>query len=415
MKLSRRKRENVKLFRIARSNDAWEWVDWVFARDSGRFDGRFDDPERQYRMLYAGTTLRGCLLEVLAHFRPDPAIEPEMADIIDDPEDTPATLAGHIGHEWARDRQIGTARATAHTCVVADSKTIAWLRTTLQVGTLDAAALKDAGARDLTQKVSRLLYEKTNAPALEYRSRHGEEEKLWAIYERDEGALPDCLSRCETLPFEPIHPDVLDVFELYGLTWKAPDARRSEDMPAPIVGVSVDEFYAQAFAETGGIPLPSTPVGCVWLWLNALNDRDERATKAVTHQPENWRDKDWQDARRMQGKATAFIARTIPVANPSEIPSNIAEAVHVPLAVDPVSGVPEGAYRTFGPLAEDARLVYVTVLKVKGSPVWRVTGMGREAPMPTLLLNGPAPRVAQGDVARYHLDQIVHRLKKLDS
>ena len=28
MKLSRRKRKNIKLFRISHPGDAWDWVDW---------------------------------------------------------------------------------------------------------------------------------------------------------------------------------------------------------------------------------------------------------------------------------------------------------------------------------------------------------------------------------------------------
>ncbi|MFB6612569.1 RES domain-containing protein, partial [Agromyces sp. NPDC056379] len=69
MKLSRRKRKNIKLFRISHPGDAWDWVDWQWTGAE-----RFDDPEAEYRVLYTGKTLRACLLEVLAHFRPDPAL-----------------------------------------------------------------------------------------------------------------------------------------------------------------------------------------------------------------------------------------------------------------------------------------------------------------------------------------------------
>ena len=54
---------------------------------TGRFNGRWDDPDGNYRTLYTGNTLLGCLLEVLAGFRPDPTLADDLDGIIEDPYD----------------------------------------------------------------------------------------------------------------------------------------------------------------------------------------------------------------------------------------------------------------------------------------------------------------------------------------
>lgn len=408
MKLSRRKRKNIKLFRISHPGDAWDWVDWQWTGAE-----RFDDPEAEYRVLYTGKTLRACLLEVLAHFRPDPALVADMEDIVEDDNATLTAPAGEIGYEWAADRRIGTAHATAHTCVVTETETIAWLRATLKVTGLDAAMLKDARERKVTQAASRALFEETACDALEYRSRHGDSEQLWAIYEREPNVRAACLSRCETLPFEPAHPDVVNVFKIFGLTWKAVTVPAAEDLPIPVAPTSVEEFYAKAFPETNGVPTPMTALGCAWLWLDALARGDETAAKALTHQPEEWLDKDWRDAHSMQAEAIAFPAATV---SPVEdaIPPNIAQAVHVPLGGSPLSDAPSGAYEIFGNVPNGTPPVYIAVINLKGTREWRVTGVGIEAPMPSFWFNGPSPRAGRGDLAKYHLDALMRRLEKID-
>ena len=47
--------------------DPFAYPDWRFV---GR--GRFDDPRREYRVLYAGESRRACFLELLAVYRPSP-------------------------------------------------------------------------------------------------------------------------------------------------------------------------------------------------------------------------------------------------------------------------------------------------------------------------------------------------------
>ncbi|MFV1990439.1 MAG: RES domain-containing protein, partial [Acidimicrobiales bacterium] len=54
-------------------DDAWAWTPWEYATD-GRFSGRWDDVDGVYRVLYAGSSLLACLVEVLAVFRSDPEL-----------------------------------------------------------------------------------------------------------------------------------------------------------------------------------------------------------------------------------------------------------------------------------------------------------------------------------------------------
>ena len=61
------------VWRVGYRPDPWTFTPWQYA-ENGRFTGRWDDPDGNYRTLYTGQTLLGCLLEVLACFRPDPTL-----------------------------------------------------------------------------------------------------------------------------------------------------------------------------------------------------------------------------------------------------------------------------------------------------------------------------------------------------
>ncbi len=63
-----------RLHRLGRRNGVWLWPDWAYAGDDGTFGNRYDDPQGQYRVLYASSERLGVFLETLASFRPDPAI-----------------------------------------------------------------------------------------------------------------------------------------------------------------------------------------------------------------------------------------------------------------------------------------------------------------------------------------------------
>ena len=71
------------LYRIAWGTEPWEYPDWKGAgtdSSSGAhtFGNRFDDPNAEYRVLYASSQLVSCYVEVLARFRPDYALLAEL-------------------------------------------------------------------------------------------------------------------------------------------------------------------------------------------------------------------------------------------------------------------------------------------------------------------------------------------------
>jgi hypothetical protein len=192
-----------QIWRVGYAPEPWEWADWRWAGPGGRFTGRWDALDGGlYRTVYAGQSLFACLVELLAPLRPDPALVAEMDQIAADPEDEaahPTTPAGTIDvDDWARHRLASSARLAGRFCVVTASATIAALwphfhTTAVSVYGLkdfDAAALKDARPRELTQAVSQHLWSARTADGvdlcdgIEFLSRHGDDLVLWALFER---------------------------------------------------------------------------------------------------------------------------------------------------------------------------------------------------------------------------------------
>ena len=155
------------VWRVGYRPDPWTWTPWQYA-ENGRFNGRWDDPDGNYRTLYTGTTLLGCLLEVLARFRPDLALVNELDGIIEDPDDHvvyPTSAPGIVPRSWLLPRTATTGTLIGTFCAVTNSTTLSTLRPlflgqALRYGLpdFDAAALRLAKPRALTQTVSSFLY-----------------------------------------------------------------------------------------------------------------------------------------------------------------------------------------------------------------------------------------------------------------
>ncbi|MFE4835543.1 RES domain-containing protein [Arthrobacter sp. NPDC056691] len=91
------------VWRIGFRPDPWAWSGWEWATD-GRFPGRWDDLHGNFRTVYAGSSLRACLLEVLAGFRRDARLAIEPDEIVEDAEDAvlyPTLASGQVPREWA--------------------------------------------------------------------------------------------------------------------------------------------------------------------------------------------------------------------------------------------------------------------------------------------------------------------------
>jgi hypothetical protein len=121
------------LFRIGRRPDAWAWPPWSYASPDGMFGNRFDDPQDEYRVLYASSRRLGPFLETLARFRRDIAIDAEYALIEpDERDDAFRTIEpGLIPADWRARRCIGTAHTAGRFVDIGHSESLARLRSAL--------------------------------------------------------------------------------------------------------------------------------------------------------------------------------------------------------------------------------------------------------------------------------------------
>lgn len=183
-------------WRIGRHPDAWAWPDWAYAEADGTFGNRFDDPNAQYRVLYACSQRVGCFLETLARFRPDPAVIAGLAEI-EGEEGEPATgPPGRVPADWPEKRCMGEADLPGLYCDLGASETLAHLRLELtpelvrfRLDDLDAGDIRTRAPRAFTQTVSRYVFEAGHHDGIRYRSRLGDELINWAVFEPNEPAV----------------------------------------------------------------------------------------------------------------------------------------------------------------------------------------------------------------------------------
>lgn len=228
-----RKHRATTVHRVGYAPTPWQWTDWAYAVD-GRFDGRWDDPGGFWRSLYVGETRLGCLLELLARFRPSVQVAEEMADIeVDDEEEFPTNPAGTIPISWCTPRRSGTATISGTFAVPGHHRSLAALRTrfrnkalALGLHDLDAAAIRDARPRALTREISAWLYmvgddAASRIDGIEFSSRHGDDLALWAVFERgNDSPVSDRLTpKNDDSMIEPEDPDLVRAMGLLGLRW----------------------------------------------------------------------------------------------------------------------------------------------------------------------------------------------------
>jgi hypothetical protein len=215
-------RPDRPLHRVGRAPDAWALAPWTYAGPDNTFGNRYDDPEGEYRVLYAAGQRRGAFLETLARFRADLQLIAELAEIDDDPEfptAPPATVPG----EWLESRCVGAATAgTLHFVDISHSQSLAHLRHNLAarlvhygLDDLDAGDIRKRTPRALTQEVSRYVFERPEAFAgIRYLSRLGDELANWGIFEGSE--LDEVIESNEAI--DPEDADFVSALETLGLT-----------------------------------------------------------------------------------------------------------------------------------------------------------------------------------------------------
>lgn len=223
------------VYRVGFPPDPWAWSGWEFARNDGRFGGRWDDAHGEFRTIYAASTLLGCLLEVLAPLRPDPLVTAELDQLVEDDADAaahPTADAGTLSRAWLTARRASTAQLAGTYCCVTETESVATLRQEflalatvhLDLSDFDAAALRTARPRELTQQVASWLWEQATVGSdpldgVRFSSRHGDEHELWAVFERDEdGPVSRRLSHTEPLDLDG-HPDLAEAMRIHDLRW----------------------------------------------------------------------------------------------------------------------------------------------------------------------------------------------------
>jgi hypothetical protein len=220
-----------RVWRVGFRPEPWAWSGWEWATD-GRFPGRWDDLHGNFRTIYAGSSLLACLLEVLTHFRKDARLSLELNEIVEDDEDKvlhPTIAPGKVPREWLEVRAAASAELSGRYCAVTASGSVAalyphfiGLALSLGLADFDAAALKDARPRRLTQAVAAWLYEMTDFDGVAFASRHGDDLQLWAIFERPDD--PPITPRIQDMTAEESlqhdSPEISNAFRLLGLQWE---------------------------------------------------------------------------------------------------------------------------------------------------------------------------------------------------
>ena len=222
-----------QVHRVGYAPDPWAWTPWQYAHD-GRFPGRWDDPDGLFRTLYVGDSRLGCYLEVLACFRADPALAAELEDIAEDPDDThdhPTATPGQLSPNWLTPRRVGRARLSGWYALPGAHQSLPTLRSQflplaqyLGVLDLDAAAIRLAEPRDLTQQIASWLYQQTDpneqpVAGVRFASRHGDELVLWALFERaDDATTSDQLSETTAEALNVNDPELLQALQTHKLS-----------------------------------------------------------------------------------------------------------------------------------------------------------------------------------------------------
>lgn len=225
------------VWRVGYEPDPWQWTPWQFASDDGRFNGRWDDQRAQFRTLYTSDSLLGCFLELLASLRPNETAFAELGEIQDDAGSAGMYLDPHrgaIGTSWLSGRMFARGRQTGDYAEITTAHGLAYLVDAGVFNALgiapvnvDVALLKDAHRRDVTRTIARHLFDlrdsSTLQPAVDgiaFRSRMGDEIKLWAVFERSDALVSECITPGPSETVTSSTPDLLTACLMLGLHWE---------------------------------------------------------------------------------------------------------------------------------------------------------------------------------------------------
>lgn len=138
-----------------------------------------------------------------------------------------------MGYWWLEQRFGGSADQSGRYCCVTHSESISaiqaafpFVRFKLKPMLLDASVLKDAHRRDLTRSIARWIFDLRDdqqndlVDGIEFRSRFGDDVRMWAIFERAaDGETSSRLTNQATFALHPESPEVIEAFRLHDLCW----------------------------------------------------------------------------------------------------------------------------------------------------------------------------------------------------
>ncbi|WP_181156861.1 MULTISPECIES: RES domain-containing protein [unclassified Microbacterium] len=217
--------------------DPWQWAPWQFASDGGRFNGRWDDQNAQFRTLYTSDSLLGCFLELLAPQRPNDTAFLELNEIQDDAAlvDTyPDPERGAIGLSWLSGRMFARGRQRGSYAEITTSQGVGYLVDAGVLASLgvspsevDVALLKNANRRSVTRTIARHLFDLRDTSSLQpavdgiaFRSRMGDDIRLWAVFERSDALVSEHITPGPAEAVTEGVPELVNAFLLLGLHWK---------------------------------------------------------------------------------------------------------------------------------------------------------------------------------------------------
>lgn len=157
------------LWRVGRGDRPWSYPDWQYATH-GRFPGRWDDPDGQYRVVYGASTRVGALVEALQEFRP----KADFASVLGRLGAPDAVEPGIVPVSWLGPRSIAAAVVKGAFAHVQHHDWIGYLHERLLphlltwgIHELDGAILRSTETRGVTRR----LRDWCTKPALPRQSR----------------------------------------------------------------------------------------------------------------------------------------------------------------------------------------------------------------------------------------------------
>ena len=205
----------IAIHRIGRAPDPRQYPDWSRANPDRTFGNRFDDPNGEYRVLYASSMRRGCFLETLARYRPDLDVYAALRNIDGEDDFVPA---GIVPREWLSKRMMGSANADGKFADIGTSEWLSILRRDLApllinlgIPDVDGSVLQRTAPRILTQNISEVVYRR-GFNGIRYLSKYGNDIENWALFE------PSNLTCSFQNSIQPDDPDLLEALRLFDLT-----------------------------------------------------------------------------------------------------------------------------------------------------------------------------------------------------